>query len=306
MIRAGVGAVTTPRWQQRQPRFSRLLQMGAHGMYSRHILAVDGFIPETSDQADHVTCANTFHFAKGVLPIRSVTKSGARISELHDLRIQENNVVLPFLLRRRTVRRCDRHPAPVVIPVDLEVFLFRLCSPYVSDHDRVGDFRLAQVLRVVHERHHHKRRFVGVSRHAIVARHHMKVNYCIWLRRSDERHGLEPQRHLVEAFEVDRGGFEALGGITAQMVQRKDVALPLVVVALDCRQHDLWPVPTGLRCRLLRHELGFGEVDCSRAYRGCRLRVAAVVEPAAPEEYDDEDEFHDISGYGSGHGSWMR
>jgi uncharacterized surface anchored protein len=29
------------------------------------------------------------------------------------------------------------------------------------------------------------------------------------------------------------------------------------------------------------------------------------VEPAAPEEYDDEEEFHNISGYGSGEGSWM-
>ena len=249
------------------------LQMGSHGMYSRHILAVDGFIPETSDKADHVTCANPFHLAKGVLPIRSVTESGAGISELHDLRIQEDNIVLPFLLRRRTVRRCDRHPAPVVIPVDLEVFLFRLCSPFVADHDRVGDFQLAQVLRVVHERHHYKRRFVGVSRHAIVVRHHVKVNHCIWLRRSDERNGLESQGYLVEAFEVDRGDFEVLGGITAQMVQRKDVALPLVVVALDCRQHDPWPVPTGLRCRLPRHELGFGEVDCCRDNRVCRFRV---------------------------------
>jgi hypothetical protein len=43
----------------------------------------------------------------------------------------------------------------------LEVFLFRLCFPFVADHDRVGDFRLAQVLRV--ERHHHK--LVGVSPH---------------------------------------------------------------------------------------------------------------------------------------------
>jgi len=134
--------------------------MGSHTFYSCHILAVDGFIPETSDKADHVTCAHTLDLAKGVLPLRSVTESGAGISELHDLRIQEDNVVLPFLLRRRTVRRCDRHPAPVVIPIDLEVFLFGLCSPFVADHDRVGDFRLAQVLRVVHERHHHKRRFV--------------------------------------------------------------------------------------------------------------------------------------------------
>jgi hypothetical protein len=33
-----------------------------------------------------------------------------------------------------------------------------------------------------------------------------------------------------------------LGGITAQMVQRKDAALPLVVMALDCRQHELQAV----------------------------------------------------------------
>ena len=41
------------------------------------------------------------------------------------------------------------------------------------------------------------------------------------------------------------------------MVQRKDIAFPFVIVALDCRQHDLWPVPTGLCWRLLRHELSF-------------------------------------------------
>ena len=157
------------------------------------------------------------------------------------------------------------HPAPVVIPSDLEVFLFRLFSPFEADHDRVGDFRLVQVLRVVHKRHHHERRFVGVPRHAIVVRHHMKVNHCVRLRRPDEWNGLESQGYVAEAFEVDRGDFEVLGGITAQMVQRKDITLPLVGVALDCRQHDPWPVPTGLRCRLLRHELGFGSVACCRA-----------------------------------------
>ena len=36
------------------------------------------------------------------------------------------------------------------------------------------------------------------------------------------------------------------------------------------------------------------------------LTFAAAVEPEAPKEYDDEDEFHDISGYGSGEGRWMR
>ena len=33
------------------------------------------------------------------------------------------------------------------------------------------------------------------------------------------------------------------------------------------------------------------------------LTFAAAVEPVAPKEYDDEDEFHDLSGYGSGQGA---
>ncbi len=102
------------------------LQMGSYGIYSRHILAVDGLIPEASDEADHVPCATTFHLAEKVLPVRSVTVPRAGISELNDLRIQEDNVGLALLLRRRMIRRCGRQPASVVIPVDLEVLLFGL------------------------------------------------------------------------------------------------------------------------------------------------------------------------------------
>src|SRR5271156_3125253 len=103
-------------------------------MYSRYVLTVDGFIPETSNQADDATSTSAHHLAEGVLLVRPVTVSGARIRELHNLRIQEDDVGLPFLLRCRTVRRRDRHPSAVVIPGDLEVFLFRLSSPLEADH----------------------------------------------------------------------------------------------------------------------------------------------------------------------------
>lgn len=210
------------------------LQVGPHCTCGLYILAVDGLIPKTSYQANHVARTSTRYLTEGVHPIRSVTVSGAGISDLHEPRIQEDNIVLPFLPWCCTVRRRNRQPTPVVIPRDLKVFFLRLCSPFVADYNRVGDFRLVQVLSVIDKRHHYKRRFVGMSRYAIVAGHHMKVDLRSRVRRADERNGFKSQRYLVEAFEVDRGDFDVLSGIAAQMVQRKDVALPLVVVALDC------------------------------------------------------------------------
>jgi hypothetical protein len=93
----------------------------------------------------HVT-THTFQLTEAVLPVRPVTVSGAGIPELYDLRVQEDDIVLPFLLRGRIVRRRDRHPAPVVILGDQEVFLFRLRSPLEADRNRVGDLRLVHPL----------------------------------------------------------------------------------------------------------------------------------------------------------------
>src|ERR1019366_5588499 len=156
-------------------------------------------------------------------------------------------------------------------PGDSKVFFLRLCSPFVADYYRVGDFRLVQVLSVVHERHHHKRRFVGMSRYAIVAGHHMKVDFSSRVRRTDERNGFKSQGYLAEALEVDRVDFDVLGGIAAQVVQRKDIAAPLVVVALYCRQHDPRPVSTAMDW-LLRRVLGFDVLDFRWAHRQYGLR----------------------------------
>ena len=82
------------------------LQVGPHGTRGLYILAVDGLIPETSYQADHVARTSTLYLTEGVHPIRSVTVSRAGISDLHELRIQEDNIVIPFLsvvLHRSTV-----------------------------------------------------------------------------------------------------------------------------------------------------------------------------------------------------------
>ena len=131
-----------------------------------------------------------------------------------------------------------RQPTPIVVPRDLEFLFFPLRSPFIANHDRIGHFRLIQVLRVISERHHHKRGFVCVSSHAIVTGNYVKVGCRSWIGVIDEWNLLKSQRYLAKAFEGDRIDFDVLSGIAAQVVDREYVTAPLVVLALYRTKHD--------------------------------------------------------------------